>query len=216
MIRKLSFLAVVTALVACLAGVLNTGVARADLNLDGCPSATPYATLTLGQTPDSVTWWPDLYNLFCSRLVVDVSVAPSGGKQFEIDGSYAGPATGPSWAFDLNPLPLSQSDCNLYKEHVALYRKPWFTFSPPAKFTLVSSASYGGHWIYADNSDPTFPISAHCTLELKSGSPPPYPLYTGYAPFGGATYRMAISAQTSGVQKVRVHTDYVPAPPVIS
>jgi hypothetical protein len=210
--RRLWILAAATALVACLAGVMNTGFARADpiLNLDGCSTATPYATLTLGQTPDSVTWWPDVNNLLCQRLVVDVDVAPTGGQQFEIDGSYAGPATGPTAYFALNPLPLSQSDCYLYKQRVSLYRKPWFTLFPPAKFTWIAGATYGGDW-HVNVGDPFLPPE-YCTLGLRSGSLPSS-LTTGTGPLGGATYRMAISAQTSGFTKVRVHTDYLPDPP---
>jgi len=211
MLKKLSFLAGLAAVFAALAAVLSGGAAADPiLNLDGCPTASPHATLTLGQLPNSVTstTGSPASNVLCPRFVVDVNVAATNGKKFEIDGSYAGPATGP-WTFDPSPLPLSPSDCPLYKEYVSLYRKPWFTLSPPAKFTLVSSAKFTGKWVPA-TYDPSFPIAAHCTKVLASGTAPPYPLSTGLSPLGGATYRMAISIATTAPQKVRVHADFIP------
>jgi hypothetical protein len=208
MLKKLSFLAGLAAVFAALAAVLSGGAAADPiLNLDGCPTATPNATLTLGQLPNAVTGYATA-NLLCPRFVVDVNVAPTNGQHFEIDGSYAGPSTGP-YTFDPSPLALSQSDCSLYTERVSLYRKPWFTLSPPAKFTLVSSAKFTGKWVPA-TYDPDFSLPAHCSKVLASGTATPYPLSTGLSPLGGATYRMAISIATTAPQKVRVHADYVP------
>ncbi|HEY1370725.1 MAG TPA: hypothetical protein VGF23_26575 [Gaiellaceae bacterium] len=214
MFKKLSLLAALTAVAAALsAGLCTAAKAGPIINLDGCPTAAAQATLTLGQQPDSATGYPGP-NLLCQRFVVDVNVAPTGGERFEIDASYAGPATGPNTnhAFgDLAGIPLSQSDCGLLRAYVSLYRKPWFTLSPPAKFSLVSSAKYVGVWHQADN-DPDFPLPAHCSLSKENGSAIPADLYTGSTVLGGATYRVAVSFQTSSQRQVRVHAAYNPLP----
>jgi hypothetical protein len=217
MFRKLSFLAALIGAAAALsAGLCTAAKAGPIINLDGCPTAASHATLTLGQQPDSATSTPFYAadNVLCQRFVVDVNVAPTNGQRFEIDASYAGPATGfnGNVAFgDPAGIPLSQSDCSLLRAYVSLYRKPWFTLSPPAKFSLVSSAKYVGQWYPADN-DPQFPLAAHCSLSLAYGSPIPADLYTGSNALGGATYRVAVSYQTSSWQKVRVHAAYNPLP----
>jgi len=147
-------------------------------------------------------------NLFCPRFIVDVR-APYTGVQFEIDANYAGPATGPTGAFG-SGLPLSESDCNLYREYIAVYKKPWFTLSPPAEFTAIGSAWFDDYMAPADN-DPEFPSPRHCERRLTVGSLPPN-LNTGSWPLG-ATYRVTVSIRTTAPQKAQVHASYMPIPP---
>ena len=207
MLRKLVSLTVAAAVAALLAGGLG-GTARADIVLpDFCKTAVPHATLTLGQFPKSVlsNGADYFYNPHqgCYRFIVDVKVAPTGGQQFEIDGTYAGPATGP-YTFGANPIALSPSDCPLYSQHVALYEKSWFSLFQTPEFHLVSSGWWKGQWT---PGYPALSIPDHCELVLSSGSAPP-PLYTGSAV--GATYRMVVGVKTTDWQRVRVHADYVP------
>jgi hypothetical protein len=65
-----------TLLAAALAGVLlaSASARASDFTLDGCPTATPHATLTLGQQPDSATSTPSYAadNPLCARFIVDV------------------------------------------------------------------------------------------------------------------------------------------------
>jgi hypothetical protein len=194
-----------TLLAAALAGVLlaSASARASDFTLDGCPTATPHATLTLGQQPDSATSTPSYAadNPLCPRFIVDVR-APYAKSMFEIDAAYAGPPTGPLVFPGDNP-PLSQSDCGLLREYIAIYRKPWFTLSGSATFTSLGSAWYDGEWIGEDNSDPQYSVPAHCTLRLRSGSVPSSFNAAG-SPLG-ATYRVAVSIRTTAPQKVRVH-----------
>jgi hypothetical protein len=204
MLTKLLLAAALTLLVAGSSAALSTNANA--FTLDGCPTATPQATLTVGQQPDSATGYPSA-NPLCQRFIVDVR-APYTGVPFEIDERYAGPATGPTGALG-SGLPLSESDCNLYREYVAVYKKPWFTLSPPADFTVIGSAWFDAHMVPADN-DPDFPSPRHCERRLIAGSLPPG-LNTGSWPLG-ATYRVAVSVGTTAPQKVRVHTSWAPIP----
>jgi hypothetical protein len=202
------------ALVLLVAGFSTVLVTNASAGgLDGCPTAPPQATLSVGQLPDSTTGYPST-ELLCPFRIVDVRAPHTGTSKFEIDTKYAGPATGPTIGFGSeapDQLPLSLPDCNLYHESVRLYKKQWLTLSAPAEFTMIGSASFSAHMAPADN-DPDFPSPQHCVRDVISSSLPP-DLNTGSWPLG-ATYRVAVRIVTTAPQKVRVHTSsWVPVIP---